>query len=136
MLESRSDGNQAEGFGEEYEDEYDDTYDDNAMGEKEPDLDEVLQRRAFVLPQALGGGHIRTGAATDAGDDDDEVGGDDGEDGPNRDKSKIPFCRNPEEMRAGMVTYENFISILIFQEAGKTPRFTRVYLLFLILLNI
>merc|ERR1712098_220108 len=31
---------------------------------------------------------------------DDEVGGDDGEDGPNRDKSKIPFCRNPEEMRA------------------------------------
>ena len=42
MLESRFDGNQAEGFGEEYEDEYDDTYDDNAMGEKEPDLDEVL----------------------------------------------------------------------------------------------
>ena len=106
------------------------------MGEKEPDLDEVLQRRAFVLPQALGGGHIRTGAATDAGDDDDEVGGDDGEDGPNRDKSKIPFCRNPEEMRAGMVTYENFISTLIYQEAGKTPRFTRVYLLLPILLNI
>ena len=26
---------------EEYDDEYDDTYDDNAMGEREPDLDEV-----------------------------------------------------------------------------------------------
>merc|ERR1712141_378307 len=45
-------------IGNDYDDEYDDTYDDQAMGEKEPDANELESRRPFVLPQALGGGHI------------------------------------------------------------------------------
>merc|ERR1712218_266913 len=46
------------GGGYDYDDEYDDTYDDQAMGEREPDANELEVRRPFVLPQALGGGHI------------------------------------------------------------------------------
>merc|ERR550517_948446 len=79
---------------EEYDDEYDDTYDDNAMGEREPDLDEVLQRRSFVLPQALGGGHIRNEASPDDIDE-----GESGQEGADGSKPK-PFCRNPAEIRA------------------------------------
>ena len=54
---------------------------------------QVLQRRSFVLPQALGGGHIRNEASPDDIDDESEQEGADGS------KPK-PFCRNPAEIRA------------------------------------
>ena len=40
-----------------YRQEYDDTYDENGIGEAEPDALEL--QREFVLPRALGGGHIQ-----------------------------------------------------------------------------
>ena len=44
---------------DEYDDEYDDTYDDNAVGQEEPDAADADRRRPFVLPRALGGGHVQ-----------------------------------------------------------------------------
>ena len=77
--------------GDEYDDEYDDTYDDNAMGEREPDsdLEDMLSRRKFVLPQALGGGHIRQERQDNTDEDSDETEG----------KPQLDFCRNPEDIR-------------------------------------
>ena len=75
----------------EYDDEYDDTYDDNAMGEAEPDALET--EREFVLPRALGGGHVASSRnkGLENGDDDSS----DDEDKP----PKLDFARNPEEIR-------------------------------------
>merc|ERR1719273_720894 len=70
----------------EYDDEYDDTYDANAMGEAEPDAME------FVLPRALGGGHV--GRQKHIGNDDDDDSNED-EDKP----APLDFVRNPEEIR-------------------------------------
>lgn len=70
-----------------YDDEYDDTYDDQAMGEREPDADDLETRRPFVLPQALGGGHI-----TFVNEDSDE-------DLEHETKNPLDFVRNPEKVR-------------------------------------
>ena len=75
------------GGGYDYDDEYDDTYDDQAMGEKEPDANELEVRRPFVLPQALGGGHITYVRE----ESDEEV--------ENETKNPLDFARNPEEVR-------------------------------------
>ena len=73
----------------EYEDEYDDTYDDNLVGETEPELE---FGREFVLPRALGGGHISTNKMrNDDGDSDDHSEGEG--------KKSMDFVRNPEEIR-------------------------------------
>lgn len=78
----------------EYDDEYDDTYDENARGEIEPDALEI--EREFVLPRALGGGHVtnRKKYGLDEGEDDDEDEG--GENGVGQ---NLDFARNPEEIR-------------------------------------
>ena len=77
----------------EYDDEYDDTYDTNAMGENEPD---AMDLREFVLPRALGGGHVngsrRQKGRGNAGSEDESD--EDGEKPVNRN-----FARNPEEIR-------------------------------------
>ena len=73
----------------EYDDEYDDTYDENAMGEAEPDALEL--GREFVLPRALGGGHIGRQQKNESGDDDENS---------DDEKPKLDFVRNPEEVRA------------------------------------
>lgn len=66
-----------------YDDEYDDTYDDNARGEAEPD-----DMREFVLPRALGGGHIgRNGKQESSSEDEEDA------------KRPLDFVRNPEEIR-------------------------------------
>merc|ERR1719431_164111 len=72
----------------EYDDEYDDTYDDSAIGETEPDARDDLGR-AFVLPDALGGGKIRPEIidVDDESDDESDV------------KPNQNFVRNPEEIR-------------------------------------
>ena len=76
----------------EYDDEYDDTYDENAMGEAEPDALET--GREFVLPRALGGGHVSHSnhGRNDNGNDEDE-------DSDTDQKPKLDFARNPEEIR-------------------------------------
>ena len=79
----------AQGGGYDYDDEYDDTYDDQAMGEREPDANELENRRPFVLPQALGGGHIKY-AKEDKSEDESE------EEQTNK---PFDFARNPEEVR-------------------------------------
>lgn len=75
------------GGGYDYDDEYDDTYDDQAMGEREPDANELEVRRPFVLPQALGGGHITY--VREESDHEDE----------HEQKNPLDFARNPEEVR-------------------------------------
>jgi activating signal cointegrator complex subunit 2 len=77
----------------EYDDEYDDTYDENALGEKEPDA--LDGEREFVLPRALGGGHVNSRRQKYNEDDDD----DDDDEGVNQ-RPKFDFARNPEEIRA------------------------------------
>lgn len=75
-----------------YDDEYDDTYDDNAIGQTEPDaMDELTERRPFVLPRALGGGHIANGNGNTNDEDDEESGEDE--------DAKDEFLRNPAEIR-------------------------------------
>ncbi|TRY74672.1 hypothetical protein TCAL_00737 [Tigriopus californicus] len=75
-----------------YDDEYDDTYDDNAIGQTEPDAqDELTERRPFVLPRALGGGHITYSKGNPNDQDEDESDGDGDE--------KDEFLRNPAEIR-------------------------------------
>ena len=74
----------------EYDDEYDDTYDDNAIGQAEPDAQEL--GREFVLPRALGGGHIAKAKTGEASDDEDMD--------ENEPSEKLNFARNPAEMRA------------------------------------
>ena len=69
-----------------YDDEYDDTYDDNNMGREEPD---AFEERPFVLPRALGGGHVNY-VREDYDDDDEEE---------EETKTKMNFCRNPEDIR-------------------------------------
>ena len=76
-----------EDVGHGYDDEYDDTYDDNPVGPDE--VDEMTERRPFVLPRALGGGHIGKQVVID--DDEEEE-----EETVNRNE----FVRNPEEVRA------------------------------------
>lgn len=72
-----------------YDDEYDDTYDDSAVGQPEPD--ELTERRPFVLPRALGGGHV--GKVVEEADEE--------ESDDDQDKKKSDnFVRNPEEVRA------------------------------------
>ena len=74
----------------EYDDEYDDTYDDNILGQAEPDGLEL--GREFVLPRALGGGHISAQSNNQKlDDDDDDEAGDEG--------AKMNFVRNPAEIR-------------------------------------
>ena len=76
-------------IGNDYDDEYDDTYDDQAMGEREPDANEFDNRRPFVLPQALGGGHITYVKEEES---DEEI--------QEEQKNKpFDFTRNPEEVR-------------------------------------
>ena len=70
----------------EYDDEYDDTYDTNAIGETEPDAME------FVLPRALGGGHVRHQRQNGG-----NLSGDESED--ESEKPRLDFLRNPEEIR-------------------------------------
>lgn len=78
----------------EYDDEYDDTYDENAVGQAEPDAkDELTERREFVLPRALGGGHVNNYVNID--DEDDEE-----EDEEAAEKKRREFVRNPAEVRA------------------------------------
>ena len=79
------------GGGYDYDDEYDDTYDDQAMGEKEPDANELESRRPFVLPQALGGGHK---AYVKEEESDEEI-----ENEEEQRKKMLHFTRNPEEVR-------------------------------------
>ena len=74
----------------EYDDEYDDTYDDNAIGQAEPDAQEL--GREFVLPRALGGGHVAKAKAGEASDDEDIDESEANE--------KLNFVRNPAEIRA------------------------------------
>ncbi len=74
----------------EYDDEYDDTYDENARGEAEPDALE----REFVLPRALGGGHVSNGKKNGFGESDDDEN-DEGDGG----QARLDFARNPEEIR-------------------------------------
>ncbi len=77
-----------------YDDEYDDTYDENAVGEAEPDAkDEMTERRPFVLPRALGGGHVAP-ARKDKEEEEDE------EEEEGAGKSRDTFLRNPEDLRA------------------------------------
>ena len=78
----------ASGGGYDYDDEYDDTYDDQAMGEKEPDANELESRRPFVLPQALGGGH--KAYVKESEDETDEEG---------PELIRFDFARNPELVR-------------------------------------
>ena len=73
----------------EYDDEYDDTYDDTIVGQAEPDGLEL--GREFVLPRALGGGHISAQSNQKLDDDDDDEAGDEG--------AKMNFVRNPAEIR-------------------------------------
>ena len=76
-------------IGNDYDDEYDDTYDDQAMGEREPDANEFDNRRPFVLPQALGGGHVTYVKEEES---DEEI--------QEEPKNKpFDFTRNPEEVR-------------------------------------
>ena len=75
---------------DEYDDEYDDTYDDNTVGQAEPDAQEL--GREFVLPRALGGGHIAKAKGGQGSDDEDTDDGDT--------KEKMNFVRNPAEVRA------------------------------------
>ena len=75
-----------------YDDEYDDTYDDAGVGQAEPDAaDEGEGGRKFVLPRALGGGHIRSDKAkeSDSGSEEDE----------NDRRKRDDFTRNPAEIR-------------------------------------
>ncbi len=84
----------AANFDAEYDDEYDDTYDDNAIGQEEPDaMDAKEERRPFVLPRALGGGHVTYVKEKDQ-DQDEE-----GEDEEAERKRKDHFVRNPAEVR-------------------------------------
>jgi activating signal cointegrator complex subunit 2 len=78
----------ASGGGYDYDDEYDDTYDDQAMGEKEPDANELESRRPFVLPQALGGGHKAYVKESEDETDEEE-----------RELIRFDFARNPELVR-------------------------------------
>ena len=75
-----------------YDDEYDDTYDDVDYGQQEPDAKDDLGRE-FVLPVALGGGKIKNGNNR-ANDQEDEESDDE-----EQSKTKMNFCRNPEEIR-------------------------------------
>eukprot|EP00096_Caligus_rogercresseyi_P016016 TRINITY_DN8534_c0_g1_i1.p1 TRINITY_DN8534_c0_g1~~TRINITY_DN8534_c0_g1_i1.p1 ORF type:complete len:581 (-),score=160.06 TRINITY_DN8534_c0_g1_i1:25-1767(-) len=75
--------------GNDYDDEYDDTYDDACYGPEDPDP--LTERRAFVLPRALGGGHVGR-KETDGGDEESS------EEDENRMKPHN-FCRNPQEVR-------------------------------------
>lgn len=75
--------------GNDYDDEYDDTYDDNPVGPDE--IDENLERRPFVLPRALGGGHVGKTVTIES---------DEGEDEEEDEKKKKDFARNPEDVRA------------------------------------
>lgn len=79
-----------------YDDEYDDTYDDNAMGEAEPDAkDEMTERRPFVLPRALGGGHVTYVKEKP------EAAEEENEEAEQREKERRrkEFVRNPAEVR-------------------------------------
>jgi activating signal cointegrator complex subunit 2 len=76
----------------EYDDEYDDTYDTNAMGENEPD---AMDLREFVLPRALGGGHVTGSRQKGRGNAGSEEESDEDGDKPVRSE----FVRNPEEIR-------------------------------------
>ena len=71
---------------DDYDDEYDDTYDDRAMGEN-ADADEYEARRPFVLPQALGGGHVTYVKEESDDESEEEI------------KNPLDFVRNPEEIR-------------------------------------
>ena len=76
----------------EYDDEYDDTYDENTIGEAEPDAHEL--QREFVLPRALGGGHIDRRNKKADGDSEESDEDDTNEKNPN-----LNFARNPQEIR-------------------------------------
>ena len=77
-----------------YDDEYDDTYDQNAVGQSEPDAkDELLERRPFVLPRALGGGHVPTVVNHEEEEEEEE---EEDAKGQKRDE----FVRNPADIRA------------------------------------
>jgi len=78
-----------EAAGNDYDDEYDDTYDDNPVGPDE--VDENQERRPFVLPRALGGGHV--GKTVTIEEEESEEDEDDW-------RKKKDFTRNPEEVRA------------------------------------
>ncbi|XP_040573940.1 activating signal cointegrator 1 complex subunit 2 [Lepeophtheirus salmonis] len=75
--------------GDEYDDDYDDTYDDQDFGLREPDAHE--ERRAFVLPRALGGGHIGKTIYEKESEEEDE--------NENSGTKPFDFCRNPQEVR-------------------------------------
>jgi activating signal cointegrator complex subunit 2 len=77
-------------FDGDYDDEYDDTYDDNAVGQEEPDAMDSDERRPFVLPRALGGGHVAHVKEQEADVDEEEEDG-----GKKRDE----FLRNPAQVR-------------------------------------
>ena len=76
--------------GYDYDDEYDDTYDDQTTGEREPDANELEVRRPFVLPQALGGGHITYVKEEESSEETDEE---------ESERKKMIFVANPEEVR-------------------------------------
>ena len=75
-----------------YDDEYDDTYDDAPLGQSEPDAkDDLTERRPFVLPRVLGGGHVAAGVEHEVQNN---------EDSENDEEKKGEFLRNPAELRA------------------------------------
>ena len=90
----------------EYDDEYDDTYDTNAMGENEPD---AMELREFVLPRALGGGHVTGSRQKGRGNTGSEEESDEDGDKPVR----LEFVRNPEEIR--QVPFIYYVSAFIAQ---------------------
>ena len=69
-----------------------DTYDENAIGEAEPDAYEF--EREFVLPRALGGGHINRRNKKVDGDSEESD-----EDEANEKNPNLNFARNPQEIR-------------------------------------
>ena len=59
------------------------------MGEREPDANELESRRPFVLPQALGGGHVKYIREEKSEDESEEE----------QNNKPFDFARNPEQMR-------------------------------------